>query len=69
MALVLPHAEVPLHVVPGVPQLSGGKVADLTHEGFGACRAKCEESFISKSVCVAGQRFSQDGKNPRQRSS
>lgn len=44
VALVLPHAEVPLHVVPGVPQLSSGKVADLTHEGFGACRAKCAYS-------------------------
>lgn len=54
VALVLPHAEVPLHVVPGISQLGGGEVADLTHEGLGACRAKCTESSSTR-LCVCGE--------------
>lgn len=40
VAFVLSHAEVSLHVVPGVSQLSGCEVADLTHEGLGSCETK-----------------------------
>lgn len=56
MALVLPHAEVPLHVVPGVSQLSGGEVADLAYEGFGACKAKWKESSSARVQSVSAGR-------------
>lgn len=36
VTFVLSHAEVSLHMVSGVSQLSSGKVADLTHEGLGS---------------------------------
>lgn len=43
VAFVLSHAEVSLHVVPGVSQLSRCKVADRTHEGLGSCKTKYGE--------------------------
>lgn len=36
VTFILSHPEVPLHVVPGVSQLSCGEVADLAHEGLGS---------------------------------
>lgn len=63
VAFVLSHAEVPLHVVPGVSQLSSGKVADLTNEGFRSCKIEDAE-FIhqvwkTRSSVLRHQRSSQ----------
>lgn len=42
MALVLSHAQMSLHVVPGVTQLGGGKVADFALEWLRSCRTISE---------------------------
>ena len=44
VTLVLSHAQVSLHVVPRVPQLGGGKVADSALERLGPCETKSVSS-------------------------
>lgn len=46
VTLVLSHAQVSLHVVPGVSQLSRGKVADLTPEGLRSCKTKYVDGAV-----------------------
>lgn len=56
VAFVLSHAEVSLHVVPGVSQLSSCKVADLAHEGLRSCKTKYGE-FISNNIMFERKRW------------
>ncbi len=57
VALVLSHAEVSLHVVSGVSQLSSCKVADFTHEGLGSCKTTHGEFISNNNVMFEGKKW------------